>query len=144
MGYRREPKTYKLIFEDPEMAGLEVVARSLSVRELAKLMGYTDVARPADAPEAGNAETAAAMVSMFEVLGKSLVSWNLEDELGGPVPADFDGICTQEPDFVFAIVNAWIEAISEVAPPLPGGSPSGAAAREASLGLASSSLPLPS
>jgi hypothetical protein len=84
------------------------------------------------------------MMAVFEILGRSLVSWNLEDETGDAVPADFTGVSSQELDFVFAIVNAWIETISSVPPPLPPGSTSAAAAQEESLGLASSSSSLPS
>lgn len=39
MGYVRERKLYKLVFDDPEFAGLEVAAKSGSMRQ------YLDIAR---------------------------------------------------------------------------------------------------
>jgi hypothetical protein len=126
VGYRREPKQYKLIFEDPGMAGLEVVARSLSIGEFAKVTRLADQVKD-------DSEATAGVLDLFEMLGKSLASWNLEDEVGDPVPADYEGIKTQELDFILAIVSAWISAIADVTPPLPAGSNSGGTSPEASL-----------
>jgi len=121
------------------MAGLEVVARSLSIGEFIKVTGMAD--------KFSGEDTAAAtggVKDLFEMLGKSLVSWNLEDLYGDPVPADYTGIQGQELDFILAIVNAWISAIADVAPPLPAGSSSPVTSPAESLGLESVSSSLPS
>ena len=118
MGYRRPAKAYRLKFADEDMAGLEVTARSLPIGEFLKL---TELASLGDDPKAATS----GMTDMFRVLAGSLISWNLEDEDGKPVPASYEGIVGQDFDFVMKIVTAWMEAMSAVAPPLPNGSSNG-------------------
>jgi len=130
MGFRRERKIYKLKFEDPDLAGLEVLARSLPLGEFFKMSSLTEGAE-------NMAGVAAQAEQLFREFAKSLVSWNLEDEKGRPVPADYDGIQGQEFDFVLAIITAWMEAMASVRPPLPMPSSNGATFPEASLPMAS-------
>jgi hypothetical protein len=119
VGYRAPVKAYRLKFADEDMAGLEVTARSLPIGEFLKLSDLAGLAQ--DDPAAmskGATET-------FRVLAGALMSWNLEDEQGQPVPATYEGIVSQDLDFVMKIVNAWMSAMTDVAPPLPGGSSGG-------------------
>jgi hypothetical protein len=110
MGYRKQPKQYRLTFEDPGYAGLEIVMGSLTVGE------YTDMLA---ATQADGADQAGLMAKMMA--GK-LISWNLEDEFGNPVEASYEGVEGQELDFIQQIVVAWMTAIASVPPPLPAGS----------------------
>lgn len=134
MGYRRARKTYRLKFEDPDMEGLEVLAHSLALGDFLRVASMAgDVSA-----QAANAD------GLFKEFAKALESWNVEDELGVPVPATYEGVCTQEFDFVLAIVTAWMEAMSAVKPPLPGASNNGATFPEGSLPMASLSPSLSS
>lgn len=119
MGYRRQPTVYKLIFQEYE--GLEVTARSVSVEELLKITGLASqmTTKPDDKQ----------VSELFGWFGKRLVSWNLEDEDGKPVPATLNGLLAQEMGFVLKIIQAWVRAITGVSPPLQNGSSGGPAAR---------------
>lgn len=114
MGYQR--KIYKLVFDDPEMNGLEVRARSVSIGAMRKVQETNDE------------------FLMMELFSKALVSWNLEDD-GVPVPATLEGLQDQDADLVLAIVGAWMGTIAGVpdASPLDDASNSGKPSLEASI-----------
>lgn len=120
MGYRPVDTEYELQFADPKFRGLKVVCGSLSVSALLDLMRLARAAT--EDPEAA--------VKLFSTFSDSLVEWNLEDS-HGPVPATFEGVCSQKLDFILTIIKTWQEAHTEVAPPLPEGSNSGGPAPEA-------------
>jgi hypothetical protein len=129
MGYKRETKLYRLKFADSAMDGLVVDMKSLSTGaflEVAELADTFTGQKLADMD-------VSAMRKVFEVLAGALVSWNLEDEHDKPIPTTYDGIVSQEFDFVLEIFMAWVGAMSSVDIPLPAGSNSGATSPEASL-----------
>lgn len=107
MGYKRARKRYRLTFEDPELEGLEVVMGSLSISEFMELTS---------AVGGVSAESADGVTGLLEKFASRIISWNLEDDDDQPVPADFDGVKTQELGFVMAIVTAWMDAIANVDP----------------------------
>jgi hypothetical protein len=117
MGFRPEKKVFRLKFEDSELEGLEVMA------------GGTTTGEMLDLQDAEKGQVAFAI----EMLGKRLISWNLEEEDGTPVPANADGLRSQDPDFVRAIIAAWTEAIGGVEAPLRAGSDSGETSLAASI-----------
>ena len=124
MGYRKQPKRYRLKFEDHP--GLEVTMGSVAVGdflELAKLVTDT------------NAEAVGKLLGIF---ADALVSWNLEDDAGA-VPADVKGVAAQDFDFVLELVMAWMEAIASVDTPLK--QPS-ASSPPSGLGLSEAMAPL--
>src|SRR5690606_18443831 len=132
MSYVRKPKTFKLTFEDPEMKGLVVRAKSVPLGRLLKLMKVADL--DTDNLKAEDLELIDEILVMFS---KSLVSWNLEneDDEGNrvPVPATYEGVQEQDLDFVITIIGAWVEAMAGVSAPLPKRSPSGVTFPEGSL-----------
>jgi hypothetical protein len=127
MGYVRQRKIYKLVFEDPDMAGLEVRARSVP---LGTLMRLIELAGLIDRGTANlNPDEAKAIRELFTGFADALVSWNLEepvidDETGEetgevcPVPATVDGLYSQDMDFALHIIEAWMDAVAGVAGPL--------------------------
>ena len=119
MGYRRQPTVYRLVFQEYE--GLEVTARSVSVEELLKITGLANqmTAKPDDKQ----------VEELFGFFASRLVSWNLEDEDGKPVPATLKGLLGEEMGFILKIVQAWVRAITGVSPPLSNGSSNGPAGR---------------
>jgi hypothetical protein len=121
MGYKRPVKTYNLIFEDEEFNGLEVQTRSLPLGQFMNVMNLADAANGQGSAN----DTLKAVGDLFENFATALISWNLENEDGSPVPADIDGIKSQDMEFILAIVRAWLEAVSSVNAPLGEGSTGG-------------------
>lgn len=134
---------YQLTFEG-DLAGLEITAGRTSVE------GLLELAELAEEMErlGGHANTAQ---GLRESLGKALVpfvkllkSWNLDDDDDQPVPLTVAGLLSQEMDVLAAIINGYVNAMTQAPPPLPGGSGAGGQTPEESLSLASASVPLPS
>lgn len=108
-GFRPGRKVYRLVFEDGHpLAGLVVRARSAST---AQFLEITDLA---DAAAFGTEQIKQMMRQFAEVL----LSWNLEDEDGEPVPATFEGLRSQEFELVNTVIMKWMDAVAGVSPPL--------------------------
>ena len=105
MGYRREPRRIRLVFDDPEMDGLEVVTRSVP---LGTFMAMIE----------SSSDNAKATQLINDFAAHALVEWNLEDNDGHPVPPTLAGLKTQEIDFVMQIVRTWLEAVGTASDPL--------------------------
>ncbi|MEU1372979.1 hypothetical protein ABZ442_04855 [Streptomyces triculaminicus] len=113
MGFVRKPKRIHLRFEgDPELEGLEVTLRGMTVAEYLDVMGLDEV----DAPS---------VLEMIKRFAKALISWNLEDETGTPVPMDEESIFAQDQEFILHLATAWVDAVAGVSGPLEQSSPDG-------------------
>jgi hypothetical protein len=115
MGFEAPQTLYKLIFEDPGMAGLEVTVREPSIDDLLAMSGAA-----ADA----KTMTAAQVRGMFEAFAALLDSWNLERK-GVPVPATYEGVVAQNAGFVMKIIAALDQTIARPDPTSPPASGSG-------------------
>ena len=120
MGYRKVPTIYELEFEEEELRGLVVKMRSLRVGRIRKLM----VAFEKDEDPTGEQ-----LGEIFKLLEEGLVSWNLEDEFGTPVPTDMSGINELEMDLMLAITRAWLEGMTGVSDDLGKDSGAGGTSR---------------
>lgn len=129
MGYVRQRKTYRLIFDDAEFAGLEVVTASASVATYRHIAGLAT----RDFGVKPTADDLAAADHLFEAFAEVLMSWNLEEPEGVPVPATVDGLRAQDLPFAMAIIVAWMTAVAGVSVPLGLPSSGGDAALVASL-----------
>ena len=124
MGFVRR-KQYKLHdhFQDPDLAGLEVVARALPVGEHMALLAVAQ-----ERPESTRESIAAWAGEMCALIAESIVSWNLCDDDGRPVPVSAEGVATLDHDAVYELAGAYFRAATEVKAPLdeppPGGGPS--------------------
>lgn len=128
MGYVRERKVYRLRFVDDDMAGLVVEAHSTN------LGAFLDVAEWVDIdPTSTSPEDLRKLASLFETFADALVSWNLEEPAGVPVPATLEGLRSQDVDFCLAIIRAWFEAVGGVPGPLGARSSAGELSLEASI-----------
>ena len=125
MGYVRDRKIYKLVFADPEFDGLEVRARGLTTAELLEMQALE--------PTGNEAEDATKLERQLQLFAGKLVSWNLEEPEGVPVPTTLDGVKTQELDFIMQVIDAWMRAVMGIAAPLGPPSNSGGTSLEASL-----------
>jgi hypothetical protein len=128
MGYKPKRTVYKLDFSETEYAGLEVAVRAGSIDDLLGLQELADQG-------ALTAEEARQMFAGFAAL---LVSWNVEDDGDQPVPATYEGVASQEPDFIKAVVTAFFTNVAAAPPPLPGASNGGANPVEASIPMTAS------
>lgn len=119
MGYTR-PRTIKLTWADGEFAGLEVRVKRASLEAYFELMPVIEGGIDVSTPE-GRQE----FLDRFLEFGRYLVSWNVEDEDGKPVPCTPQEFTAMDPKFVREILDQWAEAIAGVADPLEQPSPSG-------------------
>ena len=108
MGYRPKRRVYALDFTGTEYEGLQASVRGMTVAEELELDG---VDMDADL--------------IVKTLVKRLVSWNVEDDQGQPVPTTYEGVCTQDVAMILAMLDAVRKANSGVSDPLPQSSPSG-------------------
>jgi hypothetical protein len=126
-GFTPKRRVYVLDFTgDDELDGLEVRARGTTLGSVLGLGTMAEQLRDAPTSQADvealdpAAQVAAlpaalaALEGVFEPFLGALVSWNLCDEDGAPVPATRDGLLTQEPAHVMRIVRAWQRAVSDV------------------------------
>lgn len=143
-GFRR--RTFVLEFEDPSFGGLEVRTRSASLDDLMRMQELmnTMIGRP---------EHEADRRELYDRLGGSdqypglIISWNLLDDNGQPVPTDPESLTKEEWPLIRNICRAWVAALIDV--PRPLSLPSSDGDRLAGLSipmqtLPSSSLPSPS
>jgi hypothetical protein len=117
-GFKPNRKTYRLVFEDEDLAGLEVVMRSLTVESMTKLAAAADAVK-------GDSVDVAAIEDLFGRFAATLKEWNVVDDDGKPVPATAGGVMSQDLDFVMAVFEAYFEAVTGVNPPSPAASPGG-------------------
>jgi hypothetical protein len=124
MAYRRDPKVYKLVFDDTtDFAGLEVRAKSVDLGTLLHLTSLVN------APRLSVEDVEALLTGLAE----ALVSWNVEDEHGEPIPATKEGLYSGDPVEAISIVRKWIDVMSNVAEDLGKASNSGETSPESQL-----------
>lgn len=126
MGYRRQPKVFRLTFEDePE---LEVYVRSAPLGQILGLLEFAKALGGDFKPE-----DVERLDELFAAFVSCLKEWNLEDEDGTPIPATIDGLKSQDMDFVLELIMAWMEAVVSVSAPLKRKSSSGDQSPEGSI-----------
>lgn len=111
MGFRKIPTIYTLT-EFKDAPGLVVRMKGLKFGQLLKLMTAKD-------DDGGSVE------EMYEIFLKGLISWNLEDEDGIPVPCTAEAVADQELNFVLGIIDVWTTLLTGVSEDLGKDSQSG-------------------
>lgn len=129
MGFTPKSTEYKLVFADPDMAGLEVITTSPSMGVFIDLTALASL-DPAD-PEA--LSRLSEVDKMFSHFAESLISWNLEDKHKNPIPPTKEGLYTQKLDFILVVIQAWVQATASVSAPLSKGSSVGGPSPVASI-----------
>lgn len=113
MGYREQPNTVTLTFaEGDELHGLEAICHGMSIGDFMAFTGW-------DGSEgAGTGKT-------IEHFHESLISWNLEDADGQPIPVSESR--NRPHRLILRLNNAFVEALTGVhkSDPLPESSTSG-------------------
>lgn len=122
MGQGFKRKTYKLKWpEGHQLHGLEVVTKGLSLEKTFELASMAK-GIGAEAGTDGKVKIAGELIAGF---APRLVSWNLEEEDGTPVPTTPEAIAEQDMPLVLGVITDWIDAVSSVDIPLASGSKSG-------------------
>jgi len=144
MGYKPKQKTYKLVFEDEELAGLTVKVKSASVGTLLEITGLLKGLGSFD-PDNITADDLPHLNKLFELFSDALVSWNVEEDVkdeetgevvARPVPPTLEGVKSQDADFIMGIISSWAAALASsasVPAPLAPRSSDGGRSLEASM-----------
>lgn len=122
MAFQRKRKIYILDFADTELDGLEVKVRPMSMGDALTLQELSDTEglSPAD-----RAKKIRELIAHF---AQAVVSWDLVDEDGNPVPASAEGLGALTEAEVLAVIRAYQDATTAVPVPLGGRSTDGALA----------------
>lgn len=123
MGYKPKRTLYQLTFEDPDLEGLEVTTRGMSIEGLRDFVGLLEQLQVA-AP-GGDTAKLELLDRFFGAFGRVLVSWNVEDDDDQPVAPTAEGLAALDPEFVIQIAEAWLTGVVQAPPPLPASSGSG-------------------
>jgi hypothetical protein len=106
-GYKRARRTYIMEFTDPEYEGLEITVRSIPIRNLQHLMSLD--------PESTDLKVRSESIDqMTRAFAEALVSWNMTDENGEPLPTTLEYIESEDVDFIMSCIAQWMNAISRV------------------------------
>lgn len=116
MGFTPKKTIYRLDFEGTDLDGAEVRMRASSLGLAFDVVGLIGVDEDNATPE--DIERA---LQQYVELADHLVSWNLDDDNGDPLPADLEGLKTLEIRYVRMIAEAWQRAQVDVPGPLPSG-----------------------
>jgi len=112
-GFRLPEETVDLYFDDGPYKGLEIKARlNVPMAFLRYFVEWGD--KPT--PKGKEVEDLAEVMGMWAA--EALVSWNLEDRHGKPVPADATGMMALDMMGFLAVLRAWSGQIGAVAAPL--------------------------
>jgi hypothetical protein len=131
VGFKKKTTIYELTFADADLEGLEVRAKSVPSGTLLDLM---DAATKVDVTaKSFSGDDMSAIKQLLNGFAKALVSWNLEEEDGTPVPPTLESVHAQEFIFILPIVTAWMDAVAGVSADLGKDSGSGETFPEGSL-----------
>lgn len=113
MGYREQPNTVTLTFaEGDDLHGLEATLNGMSIGEFMASMGWDG----SEGDDTGKT---------MERFHNALISWNLEDAAGQPIPVSESR--NRPHRMIMRLNNAYVEALTGVhkSDPLPESSTSG-------------------
>lgn len=133
MGFKYDPNTYNLSFEEGHpLHGLHVKVRSIGLGKFSNLTSLAVAAQGLTLDDVSESKALEAMETamkavegMLELFASALVSWDLEDMEGTPIPATLEGLQGLDSEFVMQIITEWQTVIGGVSPSLGKGSASG-------------------
>lgn len=144
MGYRKTTRRIEVSLKGHATFGQDpeppiAYARGKSLDDYLRLVGFADA-------EEGDERTG--IVRQLEEFGDALISWNLEEEDGTPIPCNRQGLLSIDNNLALALATEWMDRLGgkvDDAGPLPSSSLSGEPSLVASVPMeALSDLPLPS
>jgi hypothetical protein len=130
VGFIVEHTDYKLVFEDPKYAGLEVTMRGMNTGAMLDLMALAGSVDMSNLDKARLSDQAGPIRDILNMVIDNLVAWNVQTMHDGQVtdvPPTRDGVRRQPITMVMDIVHAWTGAMSVAGPleqPSTDGAPS--------------------
>ena len=125
-GFTPKRRTFRLEFDDPDLEGLTVKARSASVAEFLTITELATAAGDLDGEDpAALAEGMAQIRALFVAFSGVVTEWNLADEAGVILPVGVDSLLAQDFPVVMAVIQAWMSGVADVSGPLGRPSPGG-------------------
>ena len=100
MGYRKKSTVHTLEFKQYE--GLVIRMKGLKIGKMRRVLRALDAEK----------ETLALVDEMVTFVTEGLVSWNLEDEDGNPLPVDREQVEDLEFDMLSTILGDWLGKIT--------------------------------
>ena len=142
MGYRKTTRRIEVSLKGHKVYGQDeecpvAYARGKSLDEYLRLQGFTD-------PDEGDERSG--IIRQLEEFAGSLISWNLEEEDGTPIPCTASALFTKvDNDLALALATEWLERLGgKVDDPLPESSPDSEPSQVALIPTETlSDLPLP-
>lgn len=128
--FKREGKRYQLTFEDGDLDGFECTMRGISLEQFIEMSALEMALQTPDGRTPENIE------KQFTFIGSLLVGWNLDAEDDTPVPASYEGLKSQDFEFVKQLMKAYMGAVAVVPKDSDSDSNDGGTSPERSLGLA--------
>ena len=120
-GFRIPARTARLVFEG-DYAGAEVVVRlDLPIGQVLSFLDQSLSAEDGQTPATAKAN----LILLQRFAATALISWNLENDEGQPIPATAEGILQVPVVFAQLLLAKWAEAISNPPDPLAGVSANG-------------------
>lgn len=105
MGHKRQRKILSLTFEDEP--GLEIFARSCTVRKFLWMVQLVDKLSAGTLPQD-------VVDELVEWFAGRIVSWNIEDDEGRPVPVSADYLLDEDIDWAVKVVMGWAAGVLQV------------------------------
>ncbi len=112
MGYEAPKKTFKINFDDEDMAGLVIRATSPSMGDFMEIAKLADLAN-----KEVSAEDLQKIMPVFQLFVDNLIAWNLEHN-GAPVELTIGGLFKQELPWIMRVIDGWMRAVASVPAPL--------------------------
>lgn len=132
-GFKRERRTIRLVFDDPDLNGLVVLTRSVPLGVFMDMMKMAQLAEKAMTP----ADMLVVNDLFVGFAEQALVEWNLLDDNDQPVPPTLAGMQTQDTAFMLEIVMTWLGALGAAPGPLAHASSNGSTSDSQNSGLLS-------
>lgn len=119
MGFRMERTVYDLPFEGTSLEGLKITVRAMTMEQRMHVFFDLGVTKEDSVEEAR-----AKQDERYALFIGHIVSWNIEDEAGEPVPITIEDLFrVAEPEQVGTITGIWSSGRTTVPAPLEQRSP---------------------
>jgi len=142
-GYKPVRTVFVLSFGDPDLEGLEVRAKRVSLGALQELIDLAALVEDFD-EENPRPEDLKVIDRLFAGFAKALIGWNVLDEDDKPVPATLEGLRALDLWFVMKLFEGWMSGMMSAPPGSAASSPSGATSQAELEAMAALSSSLPS
>lgn len=122
MSYKRKVKTTTIKVEGEDYEGLEIVVKSLTIKDFRTLLPLVKKAESFDEDKPDLDLLDSLLTEMGQAILAFTVSWNMEDD-NGPVP--IEELANEDMSLIMAVFGGLTQTMGGVSPELGKDSPSG-------------------